>query len=56
MREYVTAVRALVAGEELTRDGPVFTLNRVSLDIGPPPQRTSTLAPSARGWSGLSAR
>ena len=37
MREYVTAVRALVAGEEVTRDGPVFTLNRASLDISPPP-------------------
>ena len=37
MREYVTAVRALVAGEEVTREGPVFTLHRASLDINPPP-------------------
>ena len=35
--------RLNTAGEELTCDGPVFTLNRVSLDIGPPPQRTSYL-------------
>ncbi len=37
MREYVTAVRALVAGETVTRDGAVFTLDGASLDISPPP-------------------
>ncbi len=37
MREYVTVVRSLVAGEEVTHDGRVFRLSGASLDISPAP-------------------
>ena len=37
MREYVTAIRALVAGKKVTQNGQAFQLHGVSLGISPPP-------------------
>ncbi len=37
MRDYVTTIRRLVAGEEVTHDGPSVKLNGVSLFIRPTP-------------------
>ncbi|MFQ5933513.1 MAG: LLM class flavin-dependent oxidoreductase [Dehalococcoidia bacterium] len=38
MRDYLATVRALVAGEEVTHDGPSVKLHGVRLDISPPPR------------------
>ena len=38
MRDYVTAVRRLVAGDEVSLDGPLFKMDRVRLGITPPPR------------------
>ena len=37
MREYVTAVRGLVAGDRVSVDGALFKMDRVRLGIRPPP-------------------
>ena len=38
MRDYLTAVRALVAGEEVTVNGAIVKLRKVRLGISPPPR------------------
>ena len=38
MRDYLAAVRGLAAGEEVTYDGPAFSLHKVKLGISPPPR------------------
>ena len=38
MREYLTTVRGLLAGERITHDGPTASLHGVSLAIDPPPR------------------
>ena len=38
MRDYLVAVRGLLAGEVVTHDGPAVGLDEVKLGIGPPPR------------------
>ena len=38
MRDYLIAVRALLAGEEVTRKSPMFELRNASMGIFPPPR------------------
>jgi len=38
MRDYLTIVRGLVAGDRVSHDGPAVRLRQVSLDIDPPPR------------------
>ena len=38
MRDYVTTIRSLVAGEVVTYEGPVVTLRKAKLGIDPPPR------------------
>jgi alkanesulfonate monooxygenase SsuD/methylene tetrahydromethanopterin reductase-like flavin-dependent oxidoreductase (luciferase family) len=44
MRDYLTTTRALLAGEEVTYEGPVVRLRKVRLDIDPPPSTPVHLA------------
>ena len=53
MREYLATVRALVAGQVVTHDGPSVKLREVRLGIAPPPPRRSfwaLLAPECWRW------
>ena len=38
MRDYLTTVRGLVAGDIVSHDGPAVRLHQVSLDMDPPPR------------------
>ena len=49
MREYVTAVRALLAGETVDVRGEAVHLEGVQLGIDPPPERPSSSARWGRG-------
>ena len=48
MRDYLTVVRALLAGEKVTHDGPAFRLRDASLAVGASPGCPSTWVRSAR--------
>ena len=55
MRDYLTTVRGLVAGETVTYEGPVVTLRDVKLGIDPPPRTPvylGTLGPEMLRLSG----